>query len=267
MTINSTGTSILCFAVQENKPEIVSHLLSLGANPDYGGLKSVTTPLIEALHRYEPKLVRILLKAGANPNFVPEGSFFTPLIKASLDLDGYLVRQLLDFGVDVNQKNSYGSTALMSAVFTATRKNLLYRESKAVQRMLEAGAIGEGILESQFIAFAHLNDLNKLQKLLEQVDIDSTNYYGHTALMEACSHRRKEAVIFLLSAGVNPNIVNYKTALTCAIYTHDLEIVRLLLESGADLNLRTNTGDTAWSCSQASTPKMRALLSEYVKSS
>lgn len=154
----------------------------------------------------------------------------------------------------------------MAAVFTATRQRIPYHECETVRRLLEKGSETDGILNSQFIAYAHLNDLDSLNLLLTETDINSINYYGYTALMEACHQENYETVRFLLSRGANPNIVNEKTSLICSIYRHNLEIVQLLIENGADLHLKTIYGDTAWSSAKASTPKMRSLLRKYLDS-
>ena len=75
-------------------------------------------------------------------------------------------------------------------------------------------------------------------------DLKSTNRYGGTALIPACERGHVEVVKTLLQAGVDPNHVNKLgwTGLLEAILLSDggprhQEIVRLLIDAGADVNL------------------------------
>jgi ankyrin repeat protein len=248
------GCSLLQYAVQERQDKMVSYLLSCGADPDYGGTSfddGATLfsgpPIFQAIQAYEPKLVRILLQAGANPNASERSLDCPPLIAAS-HLDGFIAKQLLDYGADVNQRTPYGVTALMNAVHIVTLKRVSYEDCELVKILLNAGAKEEGILEAQFIAYAELNNVDRLKDIVEQgVNIDSIISSGKTALMSACSGKSKEAVIYLLSIGANLNIINYESALISAVRSHDLELVKLLIENSADINLRNIYGTTALS--------------------
>lgn len=83
-------------------------------------------------------------------------------------------------------------------------------------------------------------------------DVDSTNRYGGTALIPASEHGHVETVRILIDAGVPVNHVNNLgwTAMQEAILLNNggprqQEVVRLLLEAGADPEIRDAEGRTA----------------------
>lgn len=84
-------------------------------------------------------------------------------------------------------------------------------------------------------------------------DVDSTNRYGGTALIPASEHGHVETVRILIDAGVPVNHVNNLgwTAMQEAILLNNggprqQEVVRLLLEAGADPEIRDPEGRTAF---------------------
>jgi ankyrin repeat protein len=103
--------------------------------------------------------------------------------------------------VNVNEKASDGSTALMWATFNADRE--------LVRALLKDGA-----------------------------KADVTSNYGATALSEAIKLQDMELVRLLLDAGANVNSPNMdnQTALMLAIALGSQPIAKLLIERGADVN-------------------------------
>lgn len=82
-------------------------------------------------------------------------------------------------------------------------------------------------------------------------DLESTNRYGGTALIPACHHGHVETVRELLKTTIDVNHVNRLgwTALLETVILGDggpahIEIARLLVRHGADVNLPDNQGIT-----------------------
>jgi ankyrin repeat protein len=126
-----------------------------------------------------------------------------------------LVQELIDRGGDVNAKDAIQDSAF-----------------------LYAGAEG-------------FNDVLRLT-LAAGADVAGTNRYGGTALIPASEHGHVETVQILIRAGVPVNHVNNLgwTAMQEAILLNtggprQQEVVRLLLEAGADPDLRDREGRTA----------------------
>lgn len=97
-------------------------------------------------------------------------------------------------------------------------------------------------------AFFHgWTDLELIKVLVEAgCDINATNDDGEWALWNAAERGDLATVAWLLSAGANPHLQNSGgTAIHSAVCSNKIEVVRLLLEAGADINAQD--GDK-WTC-------------------
>ena len=89
----------------------------------------------------------------------------------------------------------------------------------------------------------------KLLKVLlknhgDEVDIDWKKKPKYAPLLTACRKRRKECVSVLLQYGANVNIKNKNgdTPLIFATQSNSKSIVHTLIENNADLNILSNDG-------------------------
>jgi ankyrin repeat protein len=132
------------------------------------------------------------------------------LVRAAQQGDFKRVQDLLDQGVDVDAKNSEGATALWETVLRAGSK-----ESCLMPRLL----------------------LNR------GADPNIKDKYGRTVLMWASHHGPVELVTWLLEEGADPND---GVSLPNAVHNeHNLQVVKLLLDKGADVNTKTSDDWTA----------------------
>jgi hypothetical protein len=96
------------------------------------------------------------------------------------------------------------------------------------------------------------SEIKLVQSLLEQkTDINTTGFWGETALLRAVRNENTDIVKFLLGHGANVNVTAIETynistfhygtptitPLVSAIENNNLEIIKLLLDNGADVNL------------------------------
>jgi len=111
----------------------------------------------------------------------------------------------------------------------------------------------DSIQDSAFL-YAGAEGFNEVLQLTlaAGADVASTNRYGGTALIPASEHGHVETVKILIAAGVPVNHVNNLgwTAMQEAILLNDggrrqQEVVRLLLQAGADPDIRDPEGRTA----------------------
>lgn len=104
-----------------------------------------------------------------------------------------------------------------------------------------------GVEAPQF-PYAREGALAALQALqLTHTDIDAKNHKGYSALMLAAYHGRVEVVRYLLERGADANTADNggSTVLMGAAFKGDMEVVRLLVQAGADIDARNAKGQTA----------------------
>jgi len=91
-------------------------------------------------------------------------------------------------------------------------------------------------------------EVDELEAVLARADINARNEHGMTALMRAAYHGRVEMVRTLLENGADPNVMrNDKfTALSLAAFFGYGEIVDLLLEHGAKTDVATRSGTSPY---------------------
>ncbi|XP_053218116.1 ankyrin repeat domain-containing protein 17 isoform X5 [Podarcis raffonei] len=157
------------------------------------------------------ELAQVLLAMHANVEDRGIKGDVTPLMAAANGGHVKMVKLLLAHGADVNAQSSTGNTALTYACAGG------YVD--VVKALLESGA-----------------------------SIEDHNENGHTPLMEAGSAGHVEVARVLLEngAGINTHSNEFKeSALTLACYKGHLEMVKFLLEAGADQEHKTDEMHTA----------------------
>ncbi|XP_034251058.1 ankyrin repeat domain-containing protein 17 isoform X2 [Thrips palmi] len=157
------------------------------------------------------ELAQVLLAMNANVEDRGIKGDCTPLMEAASAGHVDIVKLLINHGADVNAQSSSGNTPLMYGCAGGY--------SEVVKVMLEAGA-----------------------------NVEDHNENGHTPLMEAASAGKVAVAKVLLDhgAGINTHSNEFKeSALTLACYKGHLDMVRFLLEEGADQEHKTDEMHTA----------------------
>jgi uncharacterized protein len=170
------------------------------------------------------------------------------LIQAAEAGDTTAVQELLQAGADINGTDDRGRTPVMAA----THAN----KPETVQALIEAGAdvnMRDHRLDNPFL-YAGAEGLLDILRLNIAAGADArlTNRFGGTALIPAAERGHVEIVQELLRhTNIDVNHVNNLgwTALLEAIILGDgssrhTEVVRLLVEAGADVNLADANGIT-----------------------
>lgn len=201
-----------------------------------------------------------LIKKGANVNAettVPdplavdgEGEKgITPLIDAAFWGDLERVKILVEYGANIDAQSSFGITALMKACQMDHLEVAKYLIEKGANIELKNDA-GENTL---------LFSMNSSREKLKLVDYllskgfapNSRDNGGETALMWAVKWGHHETVRLLISKGAEVNLkekITGRTALMKASqsYHPNLEIIKLLLKSGAKIDLSDISGKSAY---------------------
>jgi len=161
--------------------------------------------LINEIREGNLKKVRSYIESGLNINFKNE-IWGTPL-GCACEKDRYeIAKLLLEKGANPNEESKYGKYPIEYA--------------------------------------AENNNLNIINLLIDyNVELNDCN--GYNALSSACLNNNKKIINVLLTNGVNPEIhcVFVRPALISSIIRKNLEIVKKLINMGADINI-VYKGDT-----------------------
>lgn len=204
------------------------------------------TALLRAVERGSTEAVRVLLAHGADPNILDDQGQ-TPLSVAKLAGEPDVVRMLEAAGA------REGTSPVRSPLFEAVNG-----DPARFRRMLESGADpdGRGISYGSETPLSHIvvwtevtdNGLENAKLLLE-FGADVNQSPG--ILIALAPTRRDNALTLarlLIEHGADPNssgnYVTGDTPLTQAAQSGNLEMVRLLLQSGADAEKRRDDGQS-----------------------
>src|SRR3954469_16902863 len=158
-----------------------------------------------------------------------------------------VVKKLLADGARIDARDQRGRTALLAA----TQRNRIEVARFLIQEGADVNA-KDFIQDSPYLYAAAEGRIEILKMTLAAgADLKDTNRYRGTGLIPAAHHGHVEAVKLLLATAIDKDHVNNLgwTALLEAVILGDggaahTEIVRLLVEAGASVNIADRDGVT-----------------------
>ena len=207
------------------------------------------------------EIKQLLEVPGIDVN-LKDSNGLTPLMYAS-GKNTYTIAELLLTvpGINVNLQNNRGLSALMLSSLKGF--------SQMTKMLLQVPGINVNLQEQDgYTALMIASDkghINVVKALLEspEINVNLQNKHGYTALHIASFISKNIEIIKLLLTfpGINVNLQdnNEDTVLILASGTNDINVVRMLLVEGADINIQSNEGKKAFNYSR--TDAMRDLLS------
>eukprot|EP00742_Colponemidia_sp_Colp-10_P011871 GILJ01013252.1.p1 GENE.GILJ01013252.1~~GILJ01013252.1.p1 ORF type:complete len:574 (-),score=64.89 GILJ01013252.1:195-1916(-) len=270
-TVNTTdtyGVSAVHLLAMKGHVELLTLLLDNGADihetstgPDYG-----YTALHFACRASHVPMIRLLLERGADIHGRANGK--TPLF---LCHDATVAELLLDHGADINARTKTGKT-ILHHLCLPDFQHYYDIDMSVVRLLLKRGAsehikepVGEWDATPLHYAAMNHNRYELMELLLDSgADIHAAKK-GRTVLHVACSTKDKEvpSVRLLLERGasiyINTPDDKGNTPLFAAISASNLDLVRFLLENGADVNLLLEEG-TALHKSVSQSPCSREMV-------
>ncbi|CAK4203971.1 unnamed protein product [Aphanomyces euteiches] len=231
---DKSGSTVLHLVCEYGNAEVLELLLKQDQIERYPENRFGEYPLLVAKNHKRVKCVRILLKDGAPPLKLRNG-----------DLDEEL-------GFDpVNLINTaYQADRLILERFRLQKRYPLYYEAnleniqqaesciQANQTPLHAAVLGKQSIK----VVKYLVDCN--------IDVDSQDIHGRTALMFAAKNGDTDIVKLLLQQEPLVDIIDkdYESALFYAAKAGQVGVVNLLLKALADLDLKNIDGKTILDC-------------------
>jgi ankyrin repeat protein len=253
----------------EGNTEEVAHAIEIGVELDELGAGGHTALMAAAYYGHK-SVVKTLLEAGANPNLLSDddglGAGMTALMLTAGSFFANnrqsIAKLLLANGADVNQQGLGGKTAIVYAALAgagyrecvetliAAGADLDLRDDRGhtvltmvaaaenyqmLNLLIQAGASTAGLESIQLIQAASLGNLDRVRSLLSgkvNLDLDRGAAIGKAA---AAGHT--EIVELLIQAGANVNLSDRSgfTPIASAAYAGHGEVVRLLVDAGADI--------------------------------
>ena len=294
--IDILGRTASHYAVSRNNQEALKLLLDNGADPNL--TDNAGNTLLDLWHEHENKeMLTLLHAAGAKPSFTkaeeeqpapsheentdPPPKAATKnsaqdLWQAAANNDRASTERLLIAGANATAKNAEGKApfevareaehAALAAILLRAAAGINGRDNKSWTPLMWAIAADEWDLVREFIREgAHIvafrrqsaldlaKEMKSEAKLIEvfiaEKGVDAVvGEHGHTILMSAARRGNPEIVKLLIDSGADINIrgsISGVTALMVAVGWGHTEIIKLLIDNGADINIKNYHSSTA----------------------
>lgn len=266
---------ILFFAIEKNYKKLVELLIEKGVHKKSrysSDAHKNMTPLFFAVLWRNKDIVLLLLKNKVNVDdgVKSENQYYSPLYEAVLNNDKEMASILIDNGANLNYDNGIGNTALMwtcliedkdmASFLIEKGADVNYLVSFTTSNEVKTDLIKEGI-DKKYLNYFKSGNVTPLSRAIDSnkesmvsfliengADVNlavsiNNEEYSYTMLQRAIYNRNKKILSLVLDAGakINDNYQNRGTALITAvdIKFYDPEIVSLLIERGADVNLES----------------------------
>ncbi len=235
-------SELLSGAVMTGNQELANKVLQAGLNvnrnktfkpptaPNHlGDYYGTTPPLSIAAMEGNNAMIEFLLKQGANVNAIDDADGTTPLMHAIQQQHADTAKLLISKGANVNAQSHSKETPLMIAV--------IYRlNNELITSLIQAGAdVNANVKEgSPVLARAIMTgDIANVKTLLiHGARLNPKSKYGSELLENAIYGHNPELVKFLLQKGIKPTTDHLVTALE----KNQPEITELFLKAGVNPN-------------------------------
>jgi ankyrin repeat protein len=209
---DSDGKTPLILASMRGNVEIMKLLLENNADPNIRDKEERTAILYAIFRRIisndAREIAEILLKYNADVN-VADKKGITPLYFAILCVDFDLIKMLIENGADINAKEKTGQTILYATIISVKKENE-DKIKEILKYLLEKGANPNETIRLKL----------PLKTLLKDGIISVLNYDAY----KARGLKDEDDIVFFFSP------------LSTAVVMKNLELVKLLVEHGAEIN-------------------------------
>ena len=255
--VNEYGaTALYAAAASTDAAAMTEKLLAAGADPN-AALLSGVTPLMEAARRGNLAVVRVLLAGGADPNAQETNAGQNALMWAISEGHGAVTAELVRHGADVNARSKNGFAAISFAAQQA--------DTDSLRALIEGGANVNDVapksgLTPILIASAMGRTKAAVMLLDKGADPNVVAANGYSPLHLAAKRKGSVAIVSaLLAHHADPNVqlkakkpidtingitLNGATPLALACDINSFDVVKALVEGGADPLIATDNNTT-----------------------
>ena len=231
--IEPTVRSFICRI--KNKKTFSTVPALIFAIPDLNVCDDLKYPITESVKRGAFWITKLLVDEGVEVN-MPPNRVLQPLYSAALQSRYVkLTKLLLDAGADPNGLSVGYLTPLMAGC--SAKYNL-----KTVELLIQSGATADAVSSDGQTALMKAircseDNAKYLIENVQNLKVNNINTVGQSALSLAIAGKLNELVRSLLEIGADPNIdtIAKHKPLVEAIRARNLETIKLLLDSGAEL--------------------------------
>ena len=263
--IDTLGRTVVHYAVSMNNQEALKFLLDNGADANLADNDGNT--LLDMWHKHKnEEMLALLQAAGAKP---------LDLFQAAANNDRASAERLLTADEDAKAENDVGKVPFdiaieaehyaLAAILLKAAVGINGRDKKGwsplhwaifsdawdlVQEFIGEGAdFSIGRTQNALdIATLMKSEAKLIEAFIAEKGIDApVGWERKTLLIHASERKQTEVVELIIEKGAKLNINDTygETALMCAARDGHTEIVKLLLDNGADINIKSRYGRTA----------------------
>jgi len=251
------GMTALHWAAYKEDLEMTKLLLNAGANLKASTRLGELTPLFMACIHGNSSIIESLLQAGAIANEVNSVNGQTVLMRAAISGNAEAVKLLIDHGGAINaREKAHGQTALMLAsannrgavIKVLAERGAKLNDATAVVKIEPEPRLddnGNPIPVQKSYQKDTVLQPDEKQSGVPNVTVAATVTGGMTALLFAARDGQLDAVRVLVETGADVNIVSggeKMSPLVIAIANGHYEVGKYLAEHGADTNLASIDG-------------------------
>ncbi len=228
---NNNNETALYKAVEVGDLFIVESLLEHGANPNIKD-NNQNTPIILAVKHGDLDIIKLLIKSGAEIN-VKNLNNETPLNIAIKNNHIEIVEFLIKKGAILN---NYLELAYENKHYYLTEQLLKY-ENNYARRIYFVNLLNSLDIKTRLEIKIKKNNLEEIKRILKNNICENMD----SLLFMAVKASKYRIANYLILSGANPNTYfNNISPLMAAVSRGDFKMVKILINSGADINGKGN---------------------------
>ena len=245
---DENGNTALMVASYWGRQSIVKILIDGRAKVNLTNKKG-DSALKNAIYNKHYRVANALINARASLKIrINNENLLLYLSKNAGDYDySANMRNILNTGIDVNERDKDGNTALINIASSKDEKYRLKKIRAIIDRKTDINIKNnEGFTALMYLA-ANGEDSSIRALISSNPELDIEDKNGNTALIYAAKNNNEEGARAIIRGKPNLNKQNNEgyTALMIAAENGLEELVQSLVSAKANLNMQNNNGDTA----------------------